>query len=154
MIAELDHRINLKGWEVWVEFRNDTGGNVNPPDDLRIRVYYPDEDGSGGFDWPDPTIPTTDAARDVCNYLTLDAKLTGTLLPGETKNIRFRFTQGAIQVDKMIPAGARTMIIMDENTGAEYDPSSNNEPVGITLVPNAFLPTSTQHAPLFSWECD
>jgi hypothetical protein len=155
MVEQMDYQANLKGWTVFVEFDNTNGSsNVTIPNDLRLRVYYPQEDGSGGFDWPEATWPATNTERDEANYLSLRfiaGSSSRTVNAGQTKVKQFRFSSATVTVDKWIVAGDRTIDVVQNSNGSRYDPAGLNPPVTIQFMPRANPPSSTSSAPLFTW---
>ena len=124
------------------------------PAALRLRVYYPRANDRAGFDWPVPQIPQNKRRRDRAEYLSARITIPASqrsLQAGASRPIRFQFSVPSQDVDKFIPAGQRTMTLLDDTRGTVYNPGDANIPVAIDLIPRSTLPASSSNAPLFTW---
>ena len=154
LVNQVDYQVNVKGWSVWIEFDNTDGNaDVTVPSDLRLRVYYPQDNGAGGFDWPDAAWPPTDAQRDQAEYLSLQLlgnKNNRKVQKKKTKAMEFDFSSAAVNIDKLFAAGDRRIVVVRNNDGQVYQ-TALNSPAPVQFVPRVTPPTSTKKAPLFSW---
>jgi hypothetical protein len=154
LVDQADYQVNLRGWSVWVLFDNTNGGGqVTVPNDVRLRVYYPQEDGAGGFNWPDAAWPANNALRDQAEYISL--RLGGIAASrrvnaGQTRAMRFNFSSVAVNNDKWIMAGDRTIAVVNNNDGLLYQ-AALNDPQPVKYVPRVSPPTSSNTAALFAW---
>ncbi|MAG16553.1 MAG: hypothetical protein CMJ21_00630 [Phycisphaerae bacterium] len=153
LATEQDHCVNLKDWRVWVTFFNVDNKNVHLPSRLRLRVFYPKTDDNDQLAWPVATLPSGGDDRDEAAYLSLDVKLAGNskIKPGQERRLKFEFTHNQVNVDKMVPAGLRTIVVIDDNNDETYNPGDLNTPFRIQFSPTTELPRSLPPDPLFTW---
>ena len=139
LVVQDAHQINLKGWQVTVNFFNPPSGAASLPavaTTLRIRLYYP-QNGSFNYpiSWPPPT-------PDNQPYLSM----TQTLAAGEVldnTSVSKTFSFGA--TDKFVPWGIRALALINDSDGTIFVSAMNKTKI-VTLAPR------TQLAPITDME--
>ncbi|MBI4615925.1 MAG: prepilin-type N-terminal cleavage/methylation domain-containing protein [Planctomycetes bacterium] len=128
LVTTYDHEVDLRPWQVRVVFQNPSGSPVDPGT-VRLRLHYPRD---GTFAWP-VVWPPTEAERDALPWLS-EEKAVGTVGPGGTASVVFRFETGA---PKRVPWGERSLVVVDDSTGARIP---GDGPRLVRLLPRAALP--------------
>ena len=131
IVSATDHLVNVKSLAVTVLFHNGGPAAVTPGS-VRLRLLYP-EDGS--FEWPS-SWPATPAARDAVAWLS-ESQRVGELGPGESLPVELSFLTpaGGPFVDKPVPWGLRSLVVVEDDTGARVGGTARAHP--LTLLPRA-----------------
>jgi len=102
-----DYLFNLNGWSVTVTFVNQTGAAYAGGDQVRLRLYYPQE---GVFTWQ--VWPGDDIGRDASVFIS-EMQTLPNIPVGDSVDLIFgSFGSG----DNFVPIGVRSLLVVDNDT--------------------------------------